>query len=76
MGVKNGNRKKNYDADKISLATGVRNLTISSSNVDTLRTNDAIGSILRNLEYDDIDIACMQETHNNRNDHTGATITQ
>ena len=37
-------------------------------NVDTLRNTDAIDSVITNLQNNNIDIACIQETHNNRND--------
>ena len=40
-------------------------------NVDTLRTIDSIGSVINNLQTDDIDIACIQETQNNRNGRIG-----
>ena len=33
-------------------------------NVDTLRTFGAVNLLLRNLEQNNIDIACIQETHN------------
>ena len=44
-------------------------LHIATMNVDTLRTPDSIDSVITNLQTNDIDIACVQETHNNRNDH-------
>lgn len=37
----------------------------------TLRTNDAVDTLIQKLKNNDIDIACIQETHNNRNDHIG-----
>ena len=37
-------------------------------NVDALRTMGAIESIITNLQTNNIDISCIQETHNNRND--------
>jgi len=42
---------------------------IATMNVDTLRTPDSIDSVITNLQINDIDIACIQETHNNRKDH-------
>ena len=42
---------------------------IATMNVDTLRTADSIDSLITNIQTNNIDIACIQETHNNRNDH-------
>ena len=32
-------------------------------NVDTLRTSDSTEALINNLELNDIDIACVAETH-------------
>ena len=32
-------------------------------NVDPLRTNDAVNALLINIEHNQIDIECIQETH-------------
>ena len=42
-------------------------LHIATMNVDTLRTLGSIDSAIDNLQSNDIDIACIQETQNNRN---------
>ena len=42
---------------------------IATMNVDTLRTADSIDSLINNIQTSNIDIACIQETHNNRSDH-------
>ena len=44
-------------------------IQITTMNVDTLRTIDSIDSVITNLQVNDIDIACIQETRNNRNEH-------
>ena len=44
-------------------------LLIATTNVDAMRTQDSIDSVIINLQTNDIDIACIQETHNNRNGH-------
>ena len=46
-------------------------LQIATVNVDTMRTTDSIDSVITNLQSNNIDIACIQETHNNRNGHMG-----
>ena len=38
-------------------------------NVGNLRTKDAIWSFIFNCKTNNIDIACIQETHNERNDN-------
>ena len=43
----------------------------ATMNVGTLRTPDSIDSVITNLQTNDIDIARIQETQNNRNDHIG-----
>ena len=47
--------------------SGNRMINMTTTNVDTLRTMDSIDSLLTNLQTNNIDIACIQETHNNRN---------
>ena len=47
---------------------GERTLQIASLNVDSLRTQDSIYSTIHNLNTNNIDIACIQETHNDRID--------
>ena len=49
-------------------------LQIATMNVDTLRTTDSIDAVITNLQTNNIDIACIQETHNNRNDHIGRKL--
>ena len=44
-------------------------MKITTTNVDTLRTMDSIDAVLTNLHSNNIDVACIQETHNNRNGH-------
>ena len=44
-------------------------LQITTTNVDTMGTTDSVDSVITNLQVNDIDIACIQETQNNRNDH-------
>ena len=44
---------------------------IATMNVDTLRTADSIDSLINNIQTNNIDIACIQETHNSRSDHMG-----
>ena len=44
-------------------------MQITTMNVDTLRTMGSIGAVLTNLHSNNIDVACIQETHNNRHDH-------
>ena len=51
---------------QISLTKVGRNFNIASMNVDTIRTNNSTDSILRNIEKDEIDIVCIQETRNNK----------
>ena len=60
---------ENIKADKVGCITGCRMLNIASMNVDTLRTLDSIDSVITNLQSNNIEIACIQETHNNRYDH-------
>ena len=36
-------------------------------NIDTVRTTDAIVSLVGNLQINEIDIACIQNTQNSRN---------
>ena len=38
-------------------------------NVDTLKTYNTINSITHHLTNNNIDIACIQETHNNNDDY-------
>merc|ERR1712114_28330 len=54
---------------KIGCVKGHKMLQITTMNVDTLRTMDSIDAVLTNLHSNNIDVACIQETHNNRNDH-------
>ena len=60
---------RHTDATTIGCENGHKSLHIATMNVDTLRTQDSIDSVINNLQENDIDIACIQETHNNRNDH-------
>ena len=55
----------------IGSTNGNRISNVGTTNVDTLRTMGAIDSLVTNLQTDNIDISCIQETHNNRNDHMG-----
>ena len=41
---------------------------IASMNVDSLRTNESIRKLALTLKEQNIDIACIQETRNERND--------
>ena len=54
---------------KIGCVKGHKMMQITTMNVDTLRTMDSIDAVLTNLHSNNIDVACIQETHNNRNDH-------
>ena len=42
---------------------------LSSTNVDNLRTKEAIGEFAFNCKTSDIDISCIQEKRNERNDN-------
>ena len=44
-----------------------RNTILDPTDVDILRTDGAIASPIRNINYRKIDIDCIQGTHNNRN---------
>ena len=61
---KNLAESKNPNQNILGINYGNRNLKLGSYNVDTLRTNEAIESLLHNLNQNNIDIACIQETHN------------
>ena len=54
----------NPSKKQVGIKYGNRNLTIGSYNVDNLRTTESIDSLLYNLDTNNIDIACIQETHN------------
>ena len=58
-----------YDTRDINMNYGNRTLQITSMNVDTLRTKESIYALILNLESNKVDIACIQETHNERNDN-------
>ena len=58
----------NQETTKIGCKNGHKVIHIATMNVDTLRTADSIDSLITNLQTNNIDIACIQETHNNRND--------
>ena len=75
MGKKNKKLKKlnarlnQQNNTKIGCVKGHKMMQITTMNVDTLRTMDSIDAVLTNLHSNNIDVACIQETHNNRNDH-------
>ena len=50
---------------------GNRIPNMATMNVDALRTMGTVDSLITSLQAINIDIACIQETHNNRNDHMG-----
>ena len=52
-----------------------RIFSLSSMNVAALRTTDAIDSLITNLHITNIDIARIQETHNDRNGQLERKIT-
>ena len=52
----------------LDIHPGSRTIQIASMNVDALRANDAIYSTIDNISRNKIDIACIQETHNERTD--------
>ena len=59
----------NKETNNLWPTSGNRMINITTTNVDTLRTTDSIDSVITNLQPNNIDIACIQETHNSRNDH-------
>ena len=60
---------KTIDIAKIECGNGCEMLLIATMNVDTMRTPDSVDSVITNLQINEIDTACIQETHINRNDH-------
>ena len=48
---------------------GNRIFNIETMNVDTLRTTGSIDSLITNLQSNDIDIARIQATHDDRSDY-------
>ena len=52
----------------ISTKYGEGALQIASLNADSLRKQEAIYSAINNIITNNIDIACIQETHNERID--------
>ena len=56
----------NKDKENIGIEYGNRILIVGSYNVDNLRTNESIESLEHNLNQNNIDIACIQETHNEK----------
>ena len=62
--AKSHNMRKN----SIDLEYGNRTLNIASLNPDSLRTNEAKKTLINTINALRIDIACIQETHNERID--------
>ena len=63
-----GRLKSRYNT-KIGCKARHKMIQVTTMSVDTLGTTDSIDSVITNLQTDDIDIECIQETHNNRNGH-------
>ena len=61
---------------KICLRYGNRRRIISSINADRLKNYDVTTDITGNIENNQIDIACVRETHNDRKDCGNAPIIQ
>ena len=59
---------RNNNTGGVNTKHGNVNLTRPSTNIDTIKTNGAIYTLIAHSHTDMMGVACIQETNNNSND--------